>query len=133
MAALTRMQLDHATLRLEEQTAAFIRHKLDELGEQPKLIEHSGSEKTAMLHDGRATVKADYSADRRTYGMEFGDGFDYPMTPEMEAARRAHEAWEAEAEAIRAKAHRIKQSVLDELIMSPDGKAALDRIAQAFQ
>lgn len=132
MAALTKTQLDHATKRLNEQKNAYIKRKLAALGAQPERIEYSESEKTAMIHDGRATVKAGYNAGYRFYGMEFGDGFDYPMTPEMAAAQQAYDTWEAAAEAIRCEGNRIMQSVLDDLIMSPDGKAALERIAAAF-
>lgn len=132
MATLNKTQLAHATKRLSEQKSAYIKSKLAALGEPPELIEYSDSEKTAMIYDGRATIKKGCSADAVRWST-FGSLFDYPLTPEMVAAQQAHDAWEAAAEAIRCEAKRIMQSVLDELIMSPNGKAALDYIAQAFQ
>lgn len=132
MPALTKTQLDHATKRLEEQKQAFVRRKLTELGDQPEVSEYSDAEKTRMIRSGEAKLSLEYNAGSAFYGRHIGDFFAYPMTPEMAAVKQAHDDWQAAARAIREEADRIMQNVLDELIMSPDGKAALDRIAAAF-
>lgn len=132
MPALTKTQLDHATKRLEEQKQAFIRRKLAVLGDEPEVPEYTDAEKTRMIRSGEAKLSLDYNAGSIFYGRHIGDFFDYPMTLEMSKAKAAYDDWKGAVRAIREEADRIMQGVLDELIMSPDGKAALDRIAVAF-
>ena len=124
MPALTKTQLDHATKRLDEQKQAFVRRKLAVLGDEPEVPEYTDAEKTRMIRSGEAKLSLDYNAGSVFYGRTVGSFFDYPMTLEMSKARAACDDWEAAARAIRGEADRIMQGVLDELIMSPNGKAA---------
>lgn len=133
MPALTKLQLDHATKRLEEQKRAFIQRKMAPLGDEPEKIEYSDAEKTAFIRSGAAKLDSKLEASSVHYGRAVGSLFIYPTTAAMVAAEEARNAWEIAARAIRDEADRIMQGVLDELIMSPDGKAALDRIAAAFE
>jgi hypothetical protein len=82
-----------------------------------------------MIRAGKAVLKP-----REMLG-EYTDltpAYTYPLSPEAQAQQDAYDAWQASFESVKAEADKIKQSVLDELIMSPDGKAALERIAAAF-
>jgi len=131
MPALSKAQVEHATMRLELHRAKYVQRMMALLGEEPKAPEYTDEQKTAMIRSGEAKLKSKYVADTHTY-TEVGNLFDFPKSEAMIAAEAAHAAWEAQADIIRAEADRIYQSALDDLIMAPDGKAALERIAAAF-
>jgi len=132
MPALTKTQIEHATKRLDEQKNAYITRMLKPLGPRPPAMEFTTEEKTAMIRSGVAKLRPDYDADSVCYSRRIGDFFDYPLTDAQKAASAAVEAWDAQAQAIRDAASAIYEGMIDELIMSPDGKSALDRIAAAF-
>jgi len=127
MAALTKAQIVHAVLRLSQQKAAYIAKHTAHLGKCPEVDEPDEDEKRAMIVAGTAKLRPDISN-----FCYWRDAFDYPITPGRVAAEAAQAAWEAQYNEVEAKAEAIYQGVLDELIMSPDGKAALERIAAAF-
>jgi hypothetical protein len=131
MPALSKAQVEHATMRLEQHRAKYVQRMTAPLGEEPEVPEYTDEQKTAMIRSGEAKLKPKYAADTHAY-TDVGNLFDFPKIGAMLAAEAAHAAWGAQVDAIRAEADRIYQSALDDLIMAPDGKAALDRIAAAF-
>lgn len=127
MAALTKVQVEHAMLRLSQQRAAYISKRTAHLGPRPKEPELTNEDKFAMITAGTAVLRPNISKHYQVLSA-----FDYPLNNEQRAAEAAHDVWRSQYDEVSAEAETIYQSVLDELIMSPDGKAALDRIVAAF-
>ena len=130
MAALTKTQLDHAKTRLAAAKAKFIDQRMALLGEEPGVQEYDDEQKITMIRIGVAVFKPKYRDDD-PYG-HFTSFFTYPDTPEMTAARTAGKIWTEAQNKVHADANRLEQMLLDELVMSPNGAAALARIAEAF-
>lgn len=130
MAALTKTQLDHAKTRIAAAMAAYIHRHMAVLGEEPDVQEYDDGQKIAMIHAGAAVLKSKYRNDD-SYG-HLTDFFTYPDTPEMTAARTASKLWTEAQNKVHADANRLVQMLLDELVMSPNGAAALVRIAEVF-
>jgi len=130
MAALTKTQLDHAQKRIKEAMEKYIARKIAPLGKKPEEVEFTDDEKIKMIRAGTAKVKKDQNYDR--YGGLYAF-FDYPLTSEMMANAAAAAGWEKAVDKVRSTAHVVKERLLDELIMAPDGAAALARIATAFE
>lgn len=128
MPALTKTQLEHAKTRIAAAKAAYIHRETASLGVEPDVTEYDDEQKISMIHAGAAVLKP---ITRRTYG-ELTNFFTYVDTPEMAAARERHKVWTVSSERVTAEADAKEQSLLDELIMSPDGKAALEKIAATF-
>lgn len=130
MAALNKTQLDHAKSRVETAMAAYIHRQMAAIGEEPDVREYSDEEKLAMIRAGTAKLKAKYTYDDpHGYLTRF---FEYALTPEMAEAATKLDVWQKAAAKINADAEAIKTTLIDELVMSPDGTAALTRIAAAF-
>jgi len=124
---LTRIQITHAQTRIAQAKAAWVKAKLDALGEQPKVDEYTVDEKLAFIRSGQATLidkPRNYS-----YVME---QFTYPVLGKHVEQQAAYDAWDKARDAIAAEAQSIEDELVDQLIMSPDGSAALARIAEAF-
>ena len=103
MAALTKTQLDHAKTRLAAAKAKFIDQRMALLGVEPEVPEHTDQEKEDMIRTGTATLLHSSTWSGRYHSDPFGF-FAYPDSPTM----------------------------IDELVMAPDGVVALKRIAEAF-
>lgn len=131
MASLTKTQLEHAKSRVATAMAAYIHRQMASIGEQPDVQEYDDSQKLAMIRSGTATLKAKYHGDSDPYG-HLTNFFNYTDTPEMTEARAKLKVWEAARDKIDADAATIEAKLIDELVMSPDGTAALERIAAAF-
>ena len=129
MATLTRTQIDHAKHRMYEAKQAYITARTEHLGQRPTVIDFSPTEKLEMVRKGTARLKDSVDTDR--YG-HFLAAFDYPSTRAQLTSQAALKKWQAAVDAVTAKAQKIETQLLDELIMSPDGAAALARIAGAF-
>lgn len=130
MAALNKTQLEHAKTRVAAAMAAFIHRSMAALGEEPDVCEFSGEEKLAMIRSGEAKLRAKINANH-CYG-ELLDFFEYTDTQQMAEARIKLATWEVARDAIKDKANATQEQLIDELVMSPDGTAALARIAAAF-
>lgn len=128
MPALTKTQLDHAKHRLAEAKNTHVAQQIMLLGQEPEQPELTEQQKQNMIRNGTAVLRSNFG--RYTY---LHDAFDYPLPPELAAQAAAYKAWEAKCEDVRNKADAIEQGVIDELVMSPDGMAALKRIADAFK
>lgn len=130
MAALTKTQLEHAKARVETAMAAYIHRRMAAIGEEPDVREYNDEEKLAMIRAGAAKLKLKRAyRDTRDYLTNF---FEYVLTPEMVEAQTKLDVWQKARDDINAKADEIKNTLIDELVMSPDGTAALTRIATAF-
>ncbi len=131
MASLTKTQLEHAKSRVTTAMVAYIHRQMATIGEEPDVQEYDDSQKLAMIRSGTATMKAKYHGDNDPYG-HLTNFFNYTDTPEMTEARAKLKVWEAARDKIDADAATIEAKLIDELVMSPDGTAALERIAAAF-
>lgn len=131
MAALTKTQLDHAKTRLAAAKAKFIDQRMALLGVEPEMPEYTDREKEDMIRAGTATLLHSATWSGRYHSNPFGF-FVYPDSPIMIAQRAAKTAWNARHNAVLAEADVIENGLLDELVMAPDGVAALKRIAEAF-
>lgn len=128
MPALTRIQLKHAEARIAQYRDAYITRETAKLGKRPTTLDYTVEEKLAFIRSGKATLKNPYAHCYRYVT----DAFDYPDTSAMKKSQAALAAWSAASEAVNKNAVRIQTVLLDELIMSPDGAAALAYIAKAF-
>ena len=130
MAALTKTQLAHAKTRIAAAMDAYIHRHMAPLGEEPGMQEYDDEQKITMIRIGVAVLKPKYrDDDPHGYLTSF---FTYPDTSEMTAARTAGKIWTEAQNKVHADANRLEQMLLDELVMSPNGAAALARIAEAF-
>ena len=131
MAALTKTQLEHAKGKVANAASARMDAFCIKFGERPKVPEFTPAERRAMILGGTATIKKDLDFEDIFY-RSFSDFFDYPPKPEVVAAQAQAEAWDAAVRAEQAKVDAISEALIDELVMSPDGMAALAKIATAF-
>ena len=129
MPNLTKTQLEHAKTRIEQAKAAYIKRMIEPFGERPGVPKFTDVEMTDMIRKGAATLKAKASNERYGYLCDY---FDYPRTPLMLEAQGKLDAWTVHHGAIIEIADKLEQKLLDELIMSPDGAAALLSISAAF-
>lgn len=128
MATLTKTQLEHAKTRISEAKRAYIQSRLALFGEEPDVRCFTHDEKVAMIRNAVATLKP---GDHGRH-CNVTDEFTYPATPEMVEQQEALECWKIHSKGITASANALEQTLLDELIMSPDGAAALLRISATF-
>jgi hypothetical protein len=132
MAALTKTQLEHAKAKVEAAYSAAMTKFVAALGTEPDEIQFTDAEKRAMVLDGRAKPdpKQDFAASR--YYVPMQDVFIFPKTGAMIENEAAIEAWNALINTERARLNIVKEQLIDELVMSPDGMSALTKIAAAF-
>ena len=132
MPTLTKTQLDHAKQKVEAaRHKAFTKFR-ESLGEEPEVPKYDVITKRAMILNGRATLKSNVEIDEKRWGLSNADAFDYPLTVVMVTAADQKKAWNLALETERARLNRITEQLVDELVMSPDGMAALAKIAAAF-
>lgn len=131
MAALTKTQLEHAKTRLAAAKAKFIEQRMASHGVEPEEPKHTDREKEDMIRAGLATLTRPATWSGRYHSDPFGF-FIYPDSSVMAAQRAARVAWNAHHDAALADADAIENGLLDELVMAPDGVAALKRIAEVF-
>lgn len=128
---LTRTQITHAQKRIEQAKTAYINAKLAALGEKPKVGDYTHAEKLAFIRSGQATLTTDAENLRHNYNTVVNQ-FTYPVLGTHVEQQAAYDAWDKACDAVRAEAQGIEDELIDQLIMSPDGSAALARIAEAF-
>lgn len=131
MATLTKTQLEHAKTKVKAAAAARLQAFRRTLGDRPQVPEYTPGERRAMILDGTATPNVTDFEDDIRY-KPFADCFDYPSKPEMAAAQALVDAYDAKVHAEEEVVDTIKDALIDELVMSPDGMAALAKIAAAF-
>lgn len=124
---LTRIQITHAQLRIEQAKNKYLQIKLAALGKPPEIDEYTTAEKLAFIRSGQATL----IDDPRSYS-HVTDQFTYLVLGKHIEQRTAYDAWDKACDDIRTEAQSIEDELVDQLIMSPDGNAALTRIAEAF-
>lgn len=124
---LTRIQITHAQTRIEQAKAAWLKTKFAALGKQPEVDEYTVAEKLNFIRSGQATL----IDEPRNYSY-VTDQFTYPVLGKHVEQQAAYDAWDKARVAIHAEAQGIEDELVDQLIMSPDGSAALARIAEAF-
>ncbi len=124
---LTRIQITHAQLRIEQAKNKYLQIKLAALGNAPKVGKYTDTEKLDFIRSGRATFNK--TSDLYSYVT---DAFTYPILGKYVEQQAAYDAWNKAHDAIIAEAQSIEDELVDQLIMSPDGNAALTRIAEAF-
>lgn len=129
MAALTKTQLEYAKTRIAAAKAAYIHRHMAALGEEPDVTEYTEEQKEALIRDHKAVLKP---PGKRPYSRDVSDFFDYVDTQAMATQRALLATWTAGKKAIEAHAEATEKKLLDELIMAPDGAAALARIADAL-
>lgn len=129
MPNLTKTQLEHAKTRITEAKRVYIAYSLAPFGDEPQVPEYTDAEQIAMIRKGHATLKEGAGPNRYCHLLS---QFDYPRTPLMQEAQGKLDAWKIHNNAIRETADKLEQKLLDELIMSPDGAAALARISEIF-
>jgi ATP:corrinoid adenosyltransferase len=130
MAALTKIQLDHAKARITAAKTAFINCRMATLGVEPDTADYITEQKLAMIRSGQAKMKAKINLDDRYCNVT--DFFDFPPSAAMAEAKAAAKKWSDEVTCIRAEADAKEDVLLDELIMAADGKAALEKIVAMF-
>jgi hypothetical protein len=129
MAALTKTQLDHAKQRVSEAKQKLIERRIAMLGPRPNHFDLTTQEQIAHIKTGTATLKTDMNFASYT---KLVDAFDYRLTAQQQGLKNAYDTWAAKADAIKEAATAIEQNLIDELVMSPDGVSALQRITAAF-
>lgn len=126
MPTLTRTQLEHARQRVAQTAAERLTAFKEKLGKAPHCADFTTEEKKALILSGKAKL-----IDINYYGYAYNN-YTYPQTAEMKKANVAHKEWTKKVQAEQARLNKIQASVIDELVMSPDGMDALARIAKAF-
>ena len=129
MPTLTKTQIAYATQKIDKLSKLRLYEFHQQLGPKPVTPSYTYDEKLAIIKDGRAVISNPQQTHRCWDVTEF---FSYPSTPEMEAAAFKQKAWEKAVAAEESRLSAIEERLLDELVMSPDGTAALEKIAQAF-
>ncbi len=124
---LTRIQITHAQLRIEQAKNKYLQIKLAALGKSPEIDEYTDAEKLDFILSGRATF--DETSDLYGYVT---NAFTYPVLGKHVEQQAAYDAWVKARDDIHTEAQRIEDELVDQLIMSPDGNAALTRIAEVF-
>jgi hypothetical protein len=124
---LTRIQITHAQLRIKQAKNKYLQIKLAALGDAPKVDKYTDAEKLAFIRSGQAT----FNKTSDLYG-HVTNAFTYPVLGKHVEQQAAYDAWDKARDDIRTEAQRIEDELVDQLIMSPDGNAALTRIAEAF-
>lgn len=124
---LTRIQITHAQLRIEQAKKKYLQIKLATLGDAPKVDKYTDAEKLAFIRSGQAT----FNKTSGLYGC-ITNAFTYPVLGKHVEQQAVYDAWNKAHDAIIAEAQSIEDELVDQLIMSPDGNAALTRIAEAF-
>jgi hypothetical protein len=132
MPTLTKTQLDHAKQKVENTRNKALAKFRESLGDEPVIPEYTADEKKAMILDGRARPKKDLDFEENVRYVPFSDLFDYPTTGAMVEAADNLKVWEAALKVEQKRLAIIEERLIDELIMSPDGMAALAKIAAAF-
>ena len=129
MPSLTKTQIEHAIKRLDERMQEYIERKMAPLGPKPEAPRLTFDQMVEMIRIGKAVLKPREKLNEYT---DLTPAYTYLLNPEDQIKQDMHDAWKLALKKTTEEAEAIKQSVLDELIMSPDGKAALERIAAAF-
>ncbi len=124
---LTRIQITHAQLRIKQAKNKYLQIKLAALGDAPKVDKYTNAEKLAFIRSGQATF--DRTFDLYDYVT---NAFTYPVLGKHVEQQATYDAWNKARDAIIAEAQRVEDELIDQLIMSPDGSAALARIAEVF-
>lgn len=124
---LTRIQITHAQTRIKQAKDAWLKTKLAALGKQPEVDEYTVAEKLNFIRSEQAT----FNKTSNPYG-HITNAFTYPVLDKHVEQQAAYDAWSKACDDIRTKAQSIEDELVDQLIMSPDGSAALARIAEAF-
>ena len=132
MPTLTKTQLDHAKQKVATLVASRMAAFIATLGPEPEVPEFTPAERRAMILGGTATIKANLDFEESIRYEPFVRCFDFPKKPGMTAAQEALDAYNLAIHTERAKINVIEERVVDELVMSPDGMAALTKIAEAF-
>jgi hypothetical protein len=132
MPALTKTQLDHAKQKVENARNKALAKFRESLGDEPVVPKYTADEKKAMILDGRAKPKKDLDFEESIRYCSFSDQFKYPVTSAMIKAADNLKVWEAALEHEQKRLAIIEERLVDELVMSPDGMAALAKIAAAF-
>lgn len=134
MATLTKTQLEHAKGKVKALAEARINKFVQALGPRPTVPRYSDAECMALINSGQAKLLADISG---IYGSGHGMDvlrkfFDFPRTKAANTLHTQAKAWDVAKEKEVSKVNAIKERVIDELVMSPDGMEALKKIAAAF-
>lgn len=124
---LTRIQITHAQSRIKQAKNKYLQIKLAALGDAPKVDKYTDAEKLVFIRSGQATFNK--TSDFYGYVM---NAFTYPVLGKYVEQQAAYDAWNKARDDIHTEAQRIEDELVDQLIMSPDGNAALTRIAEAF-
>lgn len=132
MPTLTKTQLEHAKAKVANLVAARMQAFYKTLGPRPKMPEFTPAERRAMILGGTATIKPNFDFEASFRYESFVSCFNFPPKPGMVAAQQALDAYDQAVTDERAKISAIEERVIDELVMSPDGMAALAKIAEAF-
>lgn len=132
MPALTKTQLDHAKAKVAALVTARMAAFTGAAGPKPKVPQYTPEERRAMILDGRATIKQELDFENTCNYASIASRFNFPLTGAMVSAQLAADAWQKAHDDEHAKVCAIKERVIDELVMSPDGMAALTKIAEAF-
>jgi hypothetical protein len=130
MPALNKTQINHACRRIEEARRKYVAKHIEALPELPRTVEMTYAEKITMIRTGKATLKEDKNLHSRY--SDITDAFIYSLSDEALYFEQELEKHNAAVAKIKTAADAIEQQLIDELIMSPDGTAALARIATAF-
>jgi hypothetical protein len=128
MATLTKIQLNHAEQRIQEAKSAYVIKHTKVFGDEPKVTNLTDEEKYTLIENGKATLIRPVN-DRYGY---LTNAFKYPVSKASQTQQAARDKWQASVNTVKAKADKLERQLMDELIMSPDGAAALARIAAVF-
>jgi hypothetical protein len=134
MATLTKTQLEHAKGKVDALVKARIDKFLQALGPRPTVPRYSDAECMALINSGQAKLLTDSP---KIYVSGYGIDalrklFDFPRTKAANTLHSQAKAWDAAKEKGVSKINAIKERVIDELVMSPDGMEALKNITAAF-
>jgi hypothetical protein len=132
MAALTKTQLEHAKAKVQTLVAGKLAAIRTVLGPQPEVIELSDEQKHTMVLDGSAKLDLTKDFSKTPYYENLYYWYIFPTTGEMVNQQFAHDTWQKAYDIEAAKVRATEEQVIDELVMSPDGMSALNKIAAAF-
>jgi hypothetical protein len=134
MPALTKNQLDHAKRKVDQALRQKLTVFSEKLGDRPVVPQLSVETMVSLVRTNKATLKV--LDGRYVSGGYLPDVlkvlYDFPLPKEAAKLQEQAKKWDAAFQAEEKRLTAIKEKLIDELVMSPDGMAALEKIYAAF-
>ena len=120
MKRLTKIQIDHLSMRITEAIGKLIKRETEVLGPRPVLNALTFEQQVDFIRRGKATLKPN---DCLNHYTDLNDAYTYPMTPERKRLKAAQKAWDTKAEVIAEKYRREQDRMIDEAVLGDSDTA----------